>query len=364
MRYAHIIAAFSGQIWAMQREKLEAIAEFLAVKAAGGDRTDAEIQAAMDGRRPAKVHQAGSVAVVPVVGSIIQRADALENASGGVSADALRATVAQLAADETVAAIVLDIESGGGSTAGIAALADAIWAARGVKPVVAQVNSLAASAAYWIASQADEIVVTPGGEAGSIGVLAVHQDISQKLANEGVKPTVIQAGANKTETANLAPLTEEARAAIQARIDAAYADFVGAVARGRGVDVATVEANFGQGRVFADRELIARGMADRIGTLEDTLARLGAAGPKQGAAQRARAAFAAGGTPTLSTVEAVLRDAGFPKPLATDFVSRGKGAFRQGDPGKPADDSEARAAVRAMRQQLEGLTLPNIIKET
>jgi ClpP class serine protease len=88
--------------------------------------------------------------------------------------DAFRASLAQAAANPDVAAIVLDVNSPGGTYAGTPETANAVRAAA-AKPVIAVVDTLCASAAYFIASQAGEVVVTPSGEVGSIGVLAVHR---------------------------------------------------------------------------------------------------------------------------------------------------------------------------------------------
>jgi capsid assembly protease len=360
MRYLHIISAFAAEAWVMQPEKLQAIADFLVFKAHGGLLTDEEIQTRIDGRRAAGVaRKEGDVAVMPLVGMISHRASMVENAStgGGVAVDDFAARFDAFVRDDTVKAIVFDVDSPGGTANGIPGLAAKILAARGSKPIVAQVNDKAASGAYWIASQADEIVLSPGAEAGSIGAYTVHEDISEKLAKDGVKPTLIKAGANKAELAGFMPLTAEARAAVQTRVDAVYKTFVRDVAAGRGVSASVVEDRMGQGRMFAQDDAIERGMADRVATLEETIARFSGA-PGVRAQQRSRETFAAGENPSLSVVEEVLRDAGFPKTLAVDFVSRGKGAFRRGDPG--AETSSDPAALASLKQALAGWTKPQI----
>jgi signal peptide peptidase SppA len=238
---------------------------------------------------------------------------------------------------------VLDIHSPGGSTFGVQELAAEIFAARGVKPVIAQVNSQCASAAYWLASQADEIVVTPSGEAGSIGVYTVHEDVTKAMEMAGVKATIVKGGANKTELSGLQPLSDDAREALQARVGLTAKIFNETVAQGRGVDVGVVLDRFGQGRMYDAPELLKRGMVDRVATLRETLARLGApATVTRGAPGRAlRQAFAAGEPVKLALIEEHLREGGFPDALATAFVSRGKGALRQGDPGEEAKTAAA-----------------------
>jgi signal peptide peptidase SppA len=125
----------------------------------------------------------------------------------------------QALADPSIGGIVISVDSPGGSVYGVPELVAEIYRARGQKPVVAVADSMAASAAYWIACQAEQVYVTPGGEVGSIGVLTAHADMSQALANEGVSVSVISAGRYKAEASPYAPLTDEARAAIQARVD-------------------------------------------------------------------------------------------------------------------------------------------------
>ncbi len=194
-------------------------------------------------------------------------------------------------ADPAVSAVVLNFDSPGGSVSGVPELAGDILKSRGQKPVVAIANHLCASAAYWIATAADEMVCTPSSECGSVGVLSAHQDLSGALEQAGIKTTLISAGKYKTEGAPFGPLGEEALAAIQARVDDYYGMFTAAVAKGRGVPVAQVRSGFGEGRVVGAKEAVAQGMADRIDILEGVVAEL----LKPDAEFRARRARAAQG---------------------------------------------------------------------
>lgn len=217
------------------------------------------------------------MAVVPVYGVLAQRMDMFTEISGGTSYQVLRRAIHAALANDEVKALVLDIDSPGGTVPGTEELAAEIRALRGgEKPIIAQVNSLAASAAYWVASAADEIVVTPSGRAGSIGVYTSHDDISEFLKERGIKRTYLAAGRHKVDGNEAEPLGEEARAHIMELVDQSYRKFVAAVAEGRGVTKTRVEDSFGQGRVFGAEALVERGMADRIATLEQTLERFGA----------------------------------------------------------------------------------------
>jgi signal peptide peptidase SppA len=161
----------------------------------------------------------------------------------------------------------------------VQALADEVYSARGKKPIIAQVNSFMASAAYWIGSAADEIVMTPGAEAGSIGVYMMHKDVSAAAEQDGVKVTFIKAGKYKTEGNAFEALGAEALTAFQATVDSFYVDFTKAVARNRSVDVSAVTEGFGQGRMVKDYAAVKAGLADSVATLDQTLKRLGKSSP-------------------------------------------------------------------------------------
>lgn len=273
MRYAHIVAYVASQVWAIAPEKMAELLDVLAFRASGQAFTPEEIEARIGGRTPA-VSGGRGVGVLPVRGTIAHRMGSLDESSGGVSCERLSGMLDQLVADASVGTILLDIDSPGGTVVGLPEFADKVFAAREHKRIVALVNGLAASAAYWIASQADEVVSIPSGFSGSIGVYTVHADLSEKLAKEGVNMSVISAGKHKVDGQPFQPLSDEHKAYLQALVDESYGQFVSAVARGRGVTAATVRAGFGEGRVLRAKDAKAAGMVDRIATVDDTLARL------------------------------------------------------------------------------------------
>lgn len=218
----------------------------------------------------------GVVAVLPLQGTIHHRSGGggfFSFLFGGTSTEAFAQVFRGVMHDPNVKAVVIDVNSPGGTVAGVPELADVIFEARGAKPVIAVANALAASAAYWIAAQADELVITPSGGVGSVGVFAMHEDFSKFLEMEGVDVTLLHAGRRKIEANHFEPLGDEARAAIQDDLDRIHGEFIAALARGRGVSEATVRADFGEGRVIAAEQAVALGMADRVGTLEDAIDR-------------------------------------------------------------------------------------------
>lgn len=286
-RYAHLIDYVKGQPWAILPETALVIQDLLRLRASGLALTEEEIQARIGAREKPVARQEGSIAVVPVFGVVAHRMNLFTEISGGTSTEKLTAQIRQLVDDPAVSAIVLDVNSPGGGVFGLTELAEEMRAARGKKRIVAIANALMASAAYWIGASADELVVTPSGQVGSIGVFSMHEDHSKLLAAEGIAVTLIQAGKFKTEGNPFEPLTDEARAAIQAQVDRYYGLFTADVAKGRRVDVETVRSGFGQGRVVSAKEALKAGMVDRVATLDEVLSDLAAGKPSETARARA-----------------------------------------------------------------------------
>ena len=273
--YQHVTQLVLSEPWAITPDMYQTICDLVRFRVAGGKLTSEEIEERI-GAAPVRRGAArrGAVAVMPLYGVLVQRMGPITAMSGGTSTDALGAGFQQAIADPDIGAVILDIDSPGGSVFGTSELWQTIMDARGAKPVVAVANSRAASAAYWIASAADEIVVTPGGEVGSIGVVAAHEDISEAEAAAGVKTTLITAGEKKASGNPHTPLTDTDRADIQAKVDTYYDMFVAAVARGRGVSKAEVLGGFGEGDMVLAQAAVRAGMADRVDTLQGTIGRL------------------------------------------------------------------------------------------
>jgi signal peptide peptidase SppA len=185
-------------------------------------------------------------------------------------------TMRDLAADTSIKSIVIVFDSPGGMVTGTPEAADAVFAAREGKKISAVVDTMAASAAYWVASQCSEITCLPSGfGVGSIGVRMAHVECSAMLQNEGIIFTHIFSGEYKTEGNMTEPLTEAARDRYQMECDLIYADFVAAVARGRQVTKAEVMDKFGKGRLLMPAEAKKLGLLDRLELLDDSYRRLG-----------------------------------------------------------------------------------------
>lgn len=304
-QYERIVRLALETPWAILPGKLAVIRELLAFRASGGRLTAEEVRARLATPLGARIvmarngkdsttaarssrktaGQGGAVAVLPLVGTIIPRLDLMAESSGAVSLQRFGAAFREAMADPEVGSIVIDVDSPGGMVDGVVEMADEIFEARAStgsatgsgadgKRIVAVANTFMASAAYWIGSAADEVVISPSAEVGSIGVLAMHQDFSEALAQEGVAVTLISAGKYKAEENPFEPLEEEAREAMQERVNEYYEMFVAAVARGRGVSVKDVRNGFGEGRVVWAKEAVRLGMADRVGTLNEVIGEL------------------------------------------------------------------------------------------
>lgn len=282
MRYSAIVRAVYSSVWAILPEKLEAIAAFLQMKIEGRA-SSSEVIAAIQAENAAAAARVqslstgkpGSVAVLPLYGIINQRASGDFSGPSGTSVQEFTRQFRQAVNDPNVTSIVIDVDSPGGTVSGVDELATEIYGARKQKKITAVSNCLCASAAYYLASQANEVCVSPSSLTGSIGVYQLHEDDSAALDNIGVKFTFISAGKYKTEGNSFQPLDDEARTAMQGVVDDYYDLFTKAVARGRGVAVKAVRNGFGEGRSLTAQDAVKQGLADRVATLDDVLSKYG-----------------------------------------------------------------------------------------
>jgi signal peptide peptidase SppA len=282
-KYVRTFQHMSATPWAIEENKLREIQLFLARKMSVSALDDAAIiqSGLFEAKGKPSATTAGDIAVLNIFGVISQRMDMMTQISGGTSTEKFGKDLKAAVDNPSVKAIVLNVDSPGGNVFGVQELADEIFKARDKKHIVAISNSMCASAAYWLASQCDELVCTPGGCVGSIGVYTIHEDWSKAMEDAGVKSTIIQAGKYKTEGIDLIPLSEEAQAAMQADVDFYYGLFTEAVARGRGVSKSEVLKSYGQGRMLNSKDAKAAGMVDRVDTLDGVLSRLGVSNTAQ-----------------------------------------------------------------------------------
>jgi signal peptide peptidase SppA len=282
-RYPNVAKAVFETPWAIIPSRLAAIVEVVTMRIEGHRFSEDEIAERIGSGPASRASQRqGAVAVIPIYGVIMPRADFFSQISGGTSLVKLASQLQQSVDDPQVGSILLDIDSPGGSVALVAETAALIRAANAKKPVTAVANTMAASAAYHLASQAGEIVASPSALLGSIGVFNAHEDFSGMEEKLGIKTTIVRAGKYKAEGNEHEPLTAEAQAAMQSLVDAFYDGFVADVAKGRGVSVADVRNGFGEGRVVTAKDAVRLGMADRVATFDATLAQMARGGSRPG----------------------------------------------------------------------------------
>ncbi|HYZ68096.1 MAG TPA: signal peptide peptidase SppA, partial [Mycobacterium sp.] len=194
---------------------------------------------------------------------------------GGSSAggDTIAAALREAAADDSVSAIVLRVDSPGGSVTG----SETVWrevnrVRDGGKPVVVSMGAVAASGGYYVAMSADAIVANPGTITGSIGVVTgklVARELKDRL---GVGSGSIRTNPNADAWSINQPFTDEQHAHVEAEADLFYTDFVDRVAKGRKMTVEAVDA-IARGRVWTGADALGRGLVDELGGLRTAITR-------------------------------------------------------------------------------------------
>lgn len=267
---AHRVSAFdliAAQPWAITRDMLETISAIARRENDSPEAVEARLGRPLQNTRT--VTQRGKTAVIPVSGPVFRYANLMTEISGATSLEVLARDFTTALENPAVDSIVLNIDSPGGQANGIAEFATMVRAARGIKQVVAYVDGTAASAAYWIASAADSIVISKTGMVGSIGAV-VAIDANRKASG------VIEIVSSQSPKKRADVSTDEGRAQIQTLIDQLAQVFIDDVAAYRGVSVDTVLEKFGQGDMRLGEDAKNLHMADRVGTLESVLAELAA----------------------------------------------------------------------------------------
>lgn len=222
----------------------------------------------MPGRGPRS-----TIAVITVAGPIVngRGGSRLPLGSSNAGADTIAAALRAAAHDDSVSAIVLRVDSPGGSVTA----SETIWrevekARQRGKPVVASMGSVAASGGYYVSMGADAIVANPGTITGSIGVVTgklIARDLKQRL---GVGSDALRTNANADAWSINAPFTPEQQAQVEAEADLFYTDFVERVADGRNLSVDAVEA-VARGRVWTGADALDHGLVDELGGLRTAI---------------------------------------------------------------------------------------------
>lgn len=221
------------------------------------------------------------VAVVPIAGPLSSKDNWLSVLFGASSYETIAKDFRAALDSSEVKAIVLDIDSPGGNAEGCGELSKLIYSARGKKPIVAYVGGAMCSAAYWVGSAADRIVVDPSALVGSIGVRTVMVDASALMETMGIKQYDIVSEQSPYKVSDASK--EEDRARMTAMVTTMAEVFISDVARNRSVPAATVKSDFGKGDVLVGADAVKARMADRTGDLDSLIAELSAERPKASA---------------------------------------------------------------------------------
>lgn len=255
-----VLNAIANERWAILPESLQTIVDiasrehvpdFDAVLAKRGRPLGEDMRASVR----------GSTAVIPITGPIFRYANIFTMISGATSVEEAASELRAALDNPLVEAVVLEINSPGGQVTGVSELAQMIRGAE--KQVVAYVDGMAASAAYWIASAASRIVINDTALLGSIGVVT---QIGLSDDKNTVEIVSTQSPRKRSDVR-----TDDGRAQVQATTDELAQVFIDTVAKHRGVTAATVMSDFGAGGLLIGQSAVNAGMADEVGSLETLL---------------------------------------------------------------------------------------------
>lgn len=274
-----IFQALTAEPWAITPDALQTMARIIArhdlTDASKGEpefvKRDYQIMAGPGAQRLAGAQRAfviDGVAILPVTGPIFPRANMMTEMSGATSVTMLQNDYRTALTNPDVGAIILLMDTPGGAVSGINAFADTVAMGAKKKYTAAYVSGMAASAGYWIASAANEIILDRTSVVGSIGVVAaIPVQVAPDAGGDMWIDIVSSNAPNKRPDAT----SEDGRAEIVSTLDAIEKQFVADVAKGRKTTAAKVLADFGQGGVKVGADGVAVGMADKVQSYEMTL---------------------------------------------------------------------------------------------
>ena len=207
----------------------------------------------------------GSVAIIPVEGTLVHKGAFVESESGETSYEGLQAQVARALRDEQVRGVVFEIDSYGGQVAGAFQTSDMIHQLSQAKPTIAIFTDDGYSGGYLMASACRSIVLPETGGAGSIGVMALHIERSAALAAAGMKVTVLAAGAHKADANPFEALPEPVASKWISELEDARKVFAGAASRYRGNRLSFDAAMATEAQCYIGAEAVRAGLADATG---------------------------------------------------------------------------------------------------
>jgi len=270
-----VLQAVIDKRWAIKPEYLQTI---LGVVMREVNDKDAVLMARGDGRSHSVEFDNGysireGVAVIDICGAIFPRATLFTDlSSDGTSIEGLTGAFNHAISNDSVKAILFNIDSPGGDITGIHEFANLIYESRGIKPIYAYINGDGCSAAIWIATSCEYLIADKTARVGSIGVVCTIYDDSEMMEREGIKKYEIVSSQSPYKRVDVG--TEDGRSMVQEQLDELANIFIGDVARNRGVSESHVTSKFGQGGVLLSDRAKKVGLIDSIGSLDKSIAKL------------------------------------------------------------------------------------------
>jgi len=261
------LASLLNEPWLIEEAWLEMMVQSFLVGDAPTDPAMLEIVKSerLMGTRSATIR--GSKAIIPIHGPIFSRPNILTEWLGiGMVLGDVTGDIQKVLDNPDVDSIVLDVDSPGGTVTGINEASRFIAEASKEKPITAYIGGVGASAAYWLASAADEIVLDATSRVGSVGVVVAYPNPQE--GNDGYIEIVNTASPNKRPDVS----TEQGKKVITAELDDLADVFIGTIAKNREVSEGTVRSDFGKGGVLVGQKAVSAGMADRLGSFEELMA--------------------------------------------------------------------------------------------
>ena len=222
----------------------------------------------------------GNVGIISVKGSLVNGNAGFMAYFGVTGYGDIRDALLAAVQEPSISAILMNYDTGGGAVAGVHETAQLIARVNKIKPIIGYNGGTQASAGLWLGSSVRTSYIAETAITGSLGIIMVHAEKSKQLEQDGIKITVIRAGAEKALASQFEPLSEAAKAALEDQAKVMYDIFLGHVATQRGVSNTVADTKFGQGREFIGQEAVNVGLVDFVGTLEDAFSKASELGKK------------------------------------------------------------------------------------
>ncbi|MCP4595752.1 S49 family peptidase [Neptuniibacter sp.] len=281
INYPHIASmAFNTPLYATP-ELIAGVKSVLIPRLTGGQAETVSLEAASEDATPLMMTEqedreirrmtiSGNIAVINVHGVLVSRRGTIDQScSELISYERLRTQISAALNHDMVQEIVLDFHSGGGMAMGCKELADFIHAATEIKPITAIVNFAAYSAAYFLAAACSKVICSPTGGVGSIGVILETFEVSKWEEEVGITYNTFYRGGHKNDMSPHEPITEQAVAEINQKLDKSYQIFTESVAQYREIDPQLVVDT--EARLFDPEEALSLGLIDEISPAQDAV---------------------------------------------------------------------------------------------